>query len=125
MLNIDLSAIAGYNSRVQNWDHTVAQTNGGLNFPIFFLDKFCKSTTAADVSQYDAQKKVDGLYTSLSFGLDDTYFVEGTYKEIGRLRFQLIIILMIIFLHQVLYLIKLDRYPSHFFCKTKIKLCLG
>ena len=80
--NIDLSAIAGYNLRVQNWDHTRAQTNGGLNFPdIFSLTNSVNPLTAADVSQYDAQKKVDGLYTSLSFGLDDTYFVEGTYRR--------------------------------------------
>ena len=56
--NIDLSAIAGYNLRVQNWDHTTAQTNGGLNFPdIFSLSNSVNPLTAADVSQYDAQKK--------------------------------------------------------------------
>ena len=80
--NIDLNALLGYNLRVQNWDHTVAQTNGGLNFPdIFSLSNSVNPLTAADVGQYDAQKKVDGLYTSLSFGLNDTYFLEGTYRR--------------------------------------------
>ena len=79
---IDLNAIVGYNLRVQNWDHTRTQTNGGLNFPdIFSLANSVNPLTAADVSQYDAQKKVDGLYSSLSFGIDDTYFVEGTYRR--------------------------------------------
>ena len=80
--NLDLTALFGYNLRVQNWDRTIAQTNGGLNFPdIFSLTNSVNPITAADITQYDAQKKVDGLYTSLSFGLDDTYFVEGTYRR--------------------------------------------
>ena len=63
--NIDMVALAGYNLRVQNWDHTTAQTNGGLNFPdIFSLSNSVNPLTAADVSQYDAQKKVDGIYGS-------------------------------------------------------------
>jgi outer membrane receptor protein involved in Fe transport len=53
-----------------------------LNFPdIFSLSNSVNPLTAADVSQYDAQKKVNGLYTSLSFGYDDTYFVEGPYRR--------------------------------------------
>ncbi len=80
--NIDLSAIFGYNLRVQNWDHTTAQTNGGLNFPnIFALTNSVNPLTAADVSQYDAQKKVEGMYTSISLGLSDTYYAEGTYRR--------------------------------------------
>ena len=80
--DLDMVALAGYNLRVQNWDHTTAQTNGGLNFPdIFSLSNSANALTAADVSQYDAQKKVEGLYGSLSFGYDDTYFVEGTYRR--------------------------------------------
>lgn len=80
--NIDINALAGYNLRVQNWDHTTAQTNGGLNFPdIFSLRNSVNPLTAADVGQYDAQKKVDGLYTSISFGFDDTYFAEGTFRR--------------------------------------------
>jgi TonB-linked SusC/RagA family outer membrane protein len=79
---VDLKALFGYSQRVQNWDHATAQTNGGLNFPdIFSLSNSVNPLTAADVSQYDAQKKVNGLYTSLSFGYDDTYFVEGTYRR--------------------------------------------
>ena len=80
--NLDMVALAGYNLRVQNWDHTRANTNGGLNFPdIFSLSNSANALTAADVGQYDAQKKVDGIYGSLSFGYDDTYFVEGTYRR--------------------------------------------
>lgn len=80
--DLDMVALAGYNLRVQNWDHTTAQTNGGLNFPdIFSLSNSANALTAADVSQYDAQKKVEGLFGSLSFGYDDTYFVEGTYRR--------------------------------------------
>ena len=80
--NLDLVALAGYNLRVQNWDHTSANTNGGLLFPgIFSLSNSKNALTAADVSQYDAQKKVDGIYGSLSFGFDDTYFAEGTYRR--------------------------------------------
>ena len=80
--NLDMVALAGYNLRVQNWDHATAQTNGGLNFPdIFSLTNSVNPLTAADVAQYDAQKKVEGLYGSLSFGYDDTYFVEGTYRR--------------------------------------------
>lgn len=72
----------GYNLRVQNWDRTIAKTNGGLNFPdIFSLANSVNPITAADVFQYDAQKKVDGLYGLLSFGLNDTYFLEGTYRR--------------------------------------------
>ena len=79
---LDMVALAGYNLRVQNWDHTTAQTNGGLNFPnIFSLTNSVNPLTAADVGQYDAQKKVDGIYGSLSFGYDDTYFAEGTYRR--------------------------------------------
>jgi TonB-linked SusC/RagA family outer membrane protein len=80
--DIDMVALAGYNLRVQNWDHTTAQTNGGLNFPnIFSLSNSVNPLTAADVGQYDAQKKVDGIYGSLSFGFDDTYFSEVTYRR--------------------------------------------
>jgi TonB-linked SusC/RagA family outer membrane protein len=80
--DLDMVALAGYNLRVQNWDHTVAQTNGGLNFPdIFSLSNSVNPLTAADVGQNDAIKKVDGIYGSLSFGLDDTYFAEGTYRR--------------------------------------------
>lgn len=80
--DIDMVALAGYNLRVQNWDHTTAQTNGGLNFPdIFSLSNSVNPLTAADVGQYDAQKKVDGIYGSLSFGFDDTYFAEATYRR--------------------------------------------
>lgn len=80
--DLDMVVLAGYNLRVQNWDHTVAQTNGGLNFPdIFSLSNSVNPLTAADVDQYDAIKKVDGIYGSLSLGLDDTYFAEGTYRR--------------------------------------------
>jgi TonB-linked SusC/RagA family outer membrane protein len=80
--HLDLNALFGYNLRVQNWDHTTVKTNGGLNFPdIFSLANSVNPITASDVLQYDAQKKVDGLYSSLSFGLNDTYFVEGTYRR--------------------------------------------
>ena len=80
--DLDMVALAGYNLRIQNADHTSAQTNGGLNFPdIFSLSNSANALTAADVEQYDAQKKVDGIYGSLSFGYDDTYFVEGAYRR--------------------------------------------
>lgn len=80
--DIDLVALAGYSLRVQNWDHTRANTNGGLNFPgIFSLSNSANPLTASDVFQYDAQKKVDGLYSSLNFSYKDTYFVEGTYRR--------------------------------------------
>jgi TonB-linked SusC/RagA family outer membrane protein len=79
---IDLTALAGYNLRVQNWDESRAKTNGGLNFPnIFSLSNSANPLTAADVYQYDAQKKVDGLYTSVNFGLESTYYVEGVYRR--------------------------------------------
>lgn len=78
----DVNAILGYNLRVQNWDYTQASTNGGLNFPdIFSLSNSVNPLTATDVGQFDAQKKVEGLFTSLSFGLDSTYFVEGTFRR--------------------------------------------
>lgn len=80
--NIDIVALAGYSLRVQNWNHLRANTNGGLNFPdIFSLSNSVNPLTASDVYQYDAQKKVNGLYTSLNFSFDDSYFIEGTYRR--------------------------------------------
>ena len=83
-LNDDIAiyALTGFNLRIQNWDETRAKTNGGLNFPdIFSLKNSTNPITADDLYQYDAQKKVDGLFASLNFGFKDTYFVEGTYRR--------------------------------------------
>ncbi len=80
--DIDINALAGFNLRVQNWDTSRAKTNGGLNFPdIFSLTNSANPITANDLYQYDAQKKVDGLYASLNFGFKDTYFIEGVYRR--------------------------------------------
>lgn len=79
---LDLTALMGYNLRVQNWDQTRTRTNGGLNFPdIFSLDNSVNPITANEMYQYDAQKNVEGLYASLGVGLQDTYFVEGAYRR--------------------------------------------
>ncbi|MGB0274459.1 MAG: SusC/RagA family TonB-linked outer membrane protein [Flavobacteriaceae bacterium] len=80
--DFDVNALAGFNLRVQNWDESRAKTNGGLNFPdIFSLTNSANPITADDLYQYDAQKKVDGLYGSLNFGFKDTYYVEGIYRR--------------------------------------------
>lgn len=44
--DLDMVALAGYNLRIQNADHTSAQTNGGLNFPdIFSLSNSANALT--------------------------------------------------------------------------------
>jgi TonB-linked SusC/RagA family outer membrane protein len=79
---VNLNALAGFNLRVQNWDTSRAKTNGGLNFTnIFSLTNSVNPITADDLFQYDAQKKVDGLYGSLNFGIKSTYYIEGVYRR--------------------------------------------
>lgn len=80
--NINIDGNLGFNLRVNNWDYMTGETNGGLNAPdLFTLSNSANPLTSSDVSNYDATKKVDGVYARVSVGIDDTYFLEGTYRS--------------------------------------------
>jgi len=79
---INIDGNIGWNLRVENWDYLTAYTNGGLNTPgLFALSNSKNPITSDDVFNYDATKKVDGIYGRVSVGIDDTYFVEATYRS--------------------------------------------
>jgi TonB-linked SusC/RagA family outer membrane protein len=79
---VNIDGNIGWNLRVQKWDYMTAETNGGLNIPgLYALSNSANPITSSDVSNYDATKKVDGIYGRLSVGIDDTYFVEATYRS--------------------------------------------
>ena len=78
---LNLDAIVGWNLRVQKWDIFSGATNGGLNFPgIFNFDNSKNPLTPNNTYNYDATKKVDGLYARASFGYDNTFYLEGTFR---------------------------------------------
>ena len=78
---LNLDALVGWSLRVQKWDRFSGVTNGGLNFPgIFNFDNSANFLTPEDTYNYDATKKVDGLYARASFGYDNTYYLEGTFR---------------------------------------------
>jgi len=78
---LNLDALVGWNLRVQKWDAFSGATNGGLNIPgIFSFDNSKNPLTPDQTYNYDATKKVDGLYARASFGYDNTYYLEGTFR---------------------------------------------
>ena len=78
---LNLDALVGWNLRVQKWDAFNGFTNGGLNFSgIFSFDNSKNPLTPDQTYNYDATKKVDGLYARASFGYDNTYYLEGTFR---------------------------------------------
>ena len=80
--DLNLDAIVGWNLRVNQWDIVGASTNGGLNFPnIYSLDNSVNPLTSDNTSNYDATKKVDGIYARVSFGYQNTYYLEGTFRR--------------------------------------------
>ena len=80
--DLNLDAIVGWNLRVNQWDIVGASTNGGLNFPnIYSLDNSVNPLTSDNTSNYDATKKVDGIYARASFGYQNTYYLEGTFRR--------------------------------------------
>lgn len=80
--DLNLDAIVGWNLRVNQWDIVGASTNGGLNFPnIYSLDNSVNPLTSDNTSNYDATKKVDGIYARASFGYKNTYYLEGTFRR--------------------------------------------
>lgn len=81
---LNLDAILGWNLRINNWDNTFAITNGGLNFPgIYALDNSVNPIVPDEfvASNYDATKKVDGLFAQLSLGYNSTYYLEGSFRS--------------------------------------------
>ena len=80
--DLNLDALVGWNLRVNNWDIVSASTNGGLNFPdIYSLDNSVNPITSNETGNYDATKKVDGLYARASLGYKNTYYFEGTVRR--------------------------------------------
>jgi len=79
--NLNLDAVVGWNLRINKWDRIYAETNGGLNFPgIYSLDNSKSPITPDNTVQYDATKKVDGLFGRLSLGIKDTYYIETAFR---------------------------------------------
>ena len=79
---INIDANIGGNLRVNQWDYMTAQTNGGLNIPgLFALNNSSGPITSGDVSNYDATKKVDGVFARVSAGFDETYYIETTFRS--------------------------------------------
>jgi len=78
---INLNANLGWNLRVEKKDDLGIQTNGGLRVPGFYsIENSVNPITSAQTFPNKWTKKVDGMYGRASFGLDDTYFVEGTLR---------------------------------------------
>lgn len=80
--DLNLDALVGWNLRINNWDIVSASTNGGLNFPdIYSLDNSVNPLTSNETGNYDATKKVDGIYARASLGFQNTYYLEGTVRR--------------------------------------------
>ncbi|MGC6413881.1 MAG: SusC/RagA family TonB-linked outer membrane protein [Bacteroidia bacterium] len=78
---LNLDALVGWNLRIQKRDIFAGNTNGGLNIPgIFNFDNSKNFLTPQDTFNFDATKKVDGFYARASFGYDNTYYLEGTFR---------------------------------------------
>ncbi|WP_299778375.1 SusC/RagA family TonB-linked outer membrane protein [uncultured Formosa sp.] len=76
---LNLSGIAGFNLRQNNWNSIYAETNGGLNLAgLYALSNSVSSIEAP--SEYDATKVVDGEYVQASLGYDNFAYLEGTYR---------------------------------------------
>ena len=79
--DLSFDATLGWNLRINRWDRISVETNGGLNFPnIYSLDNSKNPITPDETRNYDATKKVDGLYGRFSLGYLDTYYIDASYR---------------------------------------------
>ena len=80
--DINLDGTAGLNLRVNKRNYFEGETNGGLVAAgLYNFDNSANPITANDVKNYDATSKVDGRFARLSFGYNDTFFIEGTARQ--------------------------------------------
>lgn len=79
--NINLNANAGWNLRVHERTGNSAVTNGGLKIPkLYSITNTAQPLTEDNLTQFDINKKVDGLFVNASFGFYNTVFVDGSIR---------------------------------------------
>ncbi len=77
---INLEGTVGMNLSRKDWSSIYALTNGGLN--IAGLYALSNSSSAINApTEYDATQMVDGIFGRVSAGLDNTAFIEGTFRR--------------------------------------------
>jgi len=80
--NISLNGDLGWNLRVNKREGNSAVTNGGLKVPgLYSITNTLNPLTEANLSQFDINKKVDGLYARASLGLYNTLFLDGSIRR--------------------------------------------
>ncbi|WP_111708323.1 SusC/RagA family TonB-linked outer membrane protein [Lutibacter citreus] len=77
---INLKGILGSNTRRTNFESIYASTAGGLSVPKLY--SLQNSVGPLPLPEEVASKiGVDGLYASVSFGYDNTFFIDGTIRR--------------------------------------------
>ena len=80
--NINLSGDIGWNLRVNKRFGNSAMTNAGLKVPgLYSITNTLNPLTEANLSQFDINKKVDGLYARASLGLYNTLYLDGSIRR--------------------------------------------
>ena len=80
--NINLSGDIGWNLRVHKRFGNSAVTNGGLKVPgLYSITNTLNPLTEANISQFDINKKVDGIYARASLGLYDMLYLDGSIRR--------------------------------------------
>lgn len=89
MLNIDkdfsddlnLTASAGWNLRVNNRYGNSAQTNGGLKIPgLYSITNTANPLTEEDINDFNIKKKVDGFFAQANLGFRNMLYVGGSLR---------------------------------------------
>ena len=79
--DINFDANVGWNLRVEKTDRFIGSTNGGLSIPgLFTLANSKNALTAADISQFQGTKKVDGMFARASIGFYNMLYIDGSIR---------------------------------------------
>ncbi|MFV0304586.1 MAG: SusC/RagA family TonB-linked outer membrane protein [Moheibacter sp.] len=79
--NINIDANLGWNLRVNERVGNSAVTNGGLKIPgLYSITNTAQPLTEENLTQFDINKKVDGLYANASVGFYNMLFLDGSIR---------------------------------------------